>query len=184
MNRKLDSRLITLDNLLEFLKSRRSVRKFKETRPPIEEVVKAIDVARFAPSAKNSQPWRFIVIDNPEIIKKLASIHPGAEPLRNAPLAVAVVCCIDESPVSYMLDCANATTYLLLALHALGLGSVWIQTLRNIEEIGRILELPQNMVPVALIAVGYPNENPLPKPRKSLEEIVYLNKYGNKLLHQ
>lgn len=171
-----------MDSLLEFLKSRRSIRRFKEIKPSIEEVIKAIDVARFAPSARNSQPWRFVIIDDQTLTQKLASIHPGAEPLRNAPLAIAVVCCIDESPVSYMLDCANATTYLLLALHALGLGAVWIQTLRNVEEIKKHLELPNNTVPIALIAVGYPGEKPQPKSRKSLEDLVYLNRYGNKLL--
>jgi len=170
------------ESLLEFLKSRRSIRKFKPEPPPRDLVLKAIDVARYAPSAKNSQPWRFIIVEDPEIRSKLASIHVGAAPLRNAPLAVVVVCHVDESPTSYMLDCANATMYFLLALHGLGLGAVWIQTLRNIEEIKKILSLPENAIPVAIIALGYPDDTPTPRPRKPLEEIVCLNKYGNRLL--
>jgi nitroreductase len=88
---------------------------------------------------------------------------------------------VDESPTSYMLDCANATIYFLLAVHALGLGAVWIQALRDIEVIRKTLNLPDSAIPVAIIALGYPDENPSPKPRKPLGEIVFLNKYGNKI---
>lgn len=167
---------------LEFLKSRRSIRKFKETPPPVELVLKAVDVARFAPSAKNSQPWRFIIVDNQEVKSKLAKIHPHAKPLEKAPLAVVVACNIDESPASYMLDCSAATVYFLLAAHALGLGTVWIQTLRNIENIREVLGMPVSSVPVAIIAIGYPDEKPEPPPRKPLENVVYLNRYGQPLV--
>lgn len=169
------------ETLLEFLKSRRSIRRFKPETPPRELILRAIDVARYAPSAKNSQPWRFIIVEDQKIKSELASIHSGASPLKGAPLAVVVACHVDESPTSYMLDCANATIYFLLALHALGLGAVWIQALRSIEDIRRILSLPDNAIPVAIIAVGYPDESPAPKQRKPLEEIVFLNKYGVKL---
>lgn len=145
-------------------------------------LMKAIDVARYAPSARNSQPWRFIIIESDEVKKKLASLHPYAKPLEEAPLAIVVTCQIDESPVSYMLDCGNATTYLLLALHAVGLGSVWIQALRNIDEVKAVISAPTNVIPVAILAVGYPNEQPPTRPRKPLNELVYLNKYGNKAI--
>lgn len=140
--------------------------------------MKIIDTARYAPSSGNSQPWRFIVVEDPEVKRKLSALHVGARPLLNAPLAVVVACVVDESPTSYLLDCANATMYFMLAAHALGLGTVWIQTLRNIEAIRSILELPANVIPVSVLAVGYPAENPPPRPRRSLDKIVYLNKYG------
>lgn len=166
---------------IEFLKSRRSIRKFKPEVPPLDLVLKAIDAARFAPSAKNSQPWRFLIVTDPDVKAKLSRIHPAAKALERAPIAVVVVCNIDESPVSYMLDCSAATVYFLLAAHALGLGTVWIQTMRNIEEIRKTLDIPDSSVPVAMIAVGYPDESPHPPPRKPVEEIVYLNKYGARL---
>jgi len=71
-----------VEDHLEFLKSRRSIRRFKEEKPPLELILKAIDVARYAPSAKNSQPWRFIIIDDPEVKTKLAEIHLWARPLK------------------------------------------------------------------------------------------------------
>lgn len=170
-----------MSEYLEFLKSRRSIRRFKPETPPRELILKAIETARFAPSARNSQPWRFIIVDDISLKEKLASIHISSQPIRNAPLVITVVCHVDESPTSYALDCANATLYLLLALHALGLGAVWIQALRNIEEIKNILGIPNNAIPVAIIAVGYPDESPPPRPRKPTEEITFLNKYGVKI---
>jgi nitroreductase len=171
-----------LDDYLEFLKSRRSIRRFKRDPPPLEMILKAIDVARYAPSARNSQPWRFIVVNDPLLKDRLAEIHPWARPLKEAPVSVVVACHVDESPTSYMLDCANATIYLLLALHALGLGAVWIQALRNVEELRVLLNIPNNAIPVAVIAIGYPDEKPEPRPRRPMSEVVFLNKYGHRLI--
>jgi nitroreductase len=171
-----------LDDYLEFLKSRRSIRRFKRDPPPVEMILKAIDVARYAPSARNSQPWRFIVVNDPLLKDRLAEIHPWARPLKEAPVSVVVACHVDESPTSYMLDCANATIYLLLALHALGLGAVWIQALRNVEELRVLLNIPNNAIPVAVIAIGYPDEKPEPRPRRPMSEVVFLNKYGHRLI--
>jgi nitroreductase len=171
-----------MDNCLEFLKSRRSIRRFRRDSPPLDLILKAIDIARYAPSARNSQPWRFIVVNDPSLKNKLAEIHPWARPLKEAPIGVVVACHIDESPTSYMLDCANATIYLLLALHALGLGAVWIQALRNVEELRELLGIPNNAIPVAVIAIGYPDEKPEPRPRRPIDEVVFLNKYGSKFI--
>ncbi|MET1102046.1 MAG: nitroreductase family protein [Pyrodictiaceae archaeon] len=166
---------------IEALLTRRSIRRFKPDPVPLELVLKLIDIARYAPSARNSQPWRFIIVDDPSIKEKLSRIHGGAKPLMNAPLGIVVACVKDESPISYLLDCANATIYFMLAAHAHGLGTVWIQTLRNIDEIREILSIPENVIPAAILALGYPDEKPFPKPRKPVEEITFRNKYGEKI---
>jgi nitroreductase len=171
------------EELLNFLISRRSIRKFKPNPVPDELILKILDVARYAPSARNSQPWVFIVVKDPEIKKKLANIHIWAKPLENAPLGIVIACNTELSPESYQVDCANATMQVMLAAHALGLGTVWLQTLRNINEIQEIVGLPKNYVPVAMLALGYPDERPSPKKRKELKEIVYLNKYGGVFIH-
>ncbi|MEM1640754.1 MAG: nitroreductase family protein [Acidilobaceae archaeon] len=158
--------------------SRRSIRRFKKTPLDISLVLKAIDVARYAPSSRNSQPWRFIIISDESLKNALSSIHQWAWPLREAPLGVLIACNTQESPLSYMLDCANAATYFMLAAHALGLGTVWIQTLRNTEKLRELLALPPDYVPIALLAVGHPDEQPQVKTRRPLEEIVYINKFG------
>ncbi|MFN3268378.1 MAG: nitroreductase family protein, partial [Zestosphaera sp.] len=71
--------------------------------------------------------------------------------------------------------------YFWLALHCMELGAVWIQTLRNINELLEFVNAPQNYVPVALFAIGWPAEQPEPKGRKQLKEITYLEKYGESI---
>jgi nitroreductase len=166
---------------VKFLLSRRSIRKFKKEPVPMDLVKKILDIARYAPSAGNRQPWIFIVVTDPEVKNRLAKIHRWAYPLEDAPLGIVIACNRDTSPDSYQVDCANATMYIMLAVHAYGLGSVWLQTLRNIEDIQKILNLPSNYIPVAMIAIGYPDESPSPRPRKELKDIAYLNTYGKPL---
>lgn len=171
-----------MEECLKLLLSRRSIRVF-ENREVSDELIKRIlDVARYAPSAKNSQPWEFIVVRDEEVKRRLASIHRYAYPLQGAPVAIAVLCNPKLSPDSYLVDCANATIYLMLAAHALGLGTVWIQSLRNVKEINEILGAPEDRVPVALIALGWPAERPEARPRRELKEIVYMNRYGERII--
>ena len=157
---------------LELLLTRRSIRKYEDREIPLDLVYKILEIARYAPSAKNRQPWRFIVIKSPELRQKLSGIHRGAKPLAKAPLGILVVCDAEEAPDSYQVDCANASMYIMLAAHAPGVGTVWIQALRDQEAIQGILGLPSRLKPVALIAMGWPAEHPEPKPRKTLEELV------------
>ncbi|MCX8185115.1 MAG: nitroreductase family protein [Sulfolobales archaeon] len=168
------------EDILEFLLTRRSIRQFKLESVPDDVVLKILNASRYAPSAGNRQPWIFVVVKDGKIKEKLAGIHAGSIPLLRAPIGIVVACDKNTSPFSYQVDCANAAVYVMLVAHALGLGTVWIQTLRNIEEIQKTLELPENYVPIAILALGYPAEKPQPRPRKPLEEIVYLDKYGNK----
>jgi len=166
---------------IEALLSRRSIRVYQDKDIPIQHVLKALDIARYAPSSRNSQPWRFIVVNDQNLLNQLSEIHPHANPLKRAKIAIVVLAVPEESPTSYMVDASLSTLYIWLALHCTGLGAVWIQTLRNIDEIRRILNIPENIIPVAILAVGYPAEKPEAKARKKLEDIVYINKYGEKL---
>lgn len=144
-----------MEECLKLLLSRRSTRVFEDKEVSDELIKRILDVARYAPSAKNSQPWEFVVVKDEEVRRKLASIHRYAYPLQRAPVAIAVLCNPKLSPDSYLVDCANATIYLMLAAHALGLGTVWIQSLRNIKEINEILGAPEDRIPVALIALPH-----------------------------
>ncbi|MCD6488479.1 MAG: nitroreductase family protein [Desulfurococcales archaeon] len=171
-----------LEKCIELLLTRRSIRRFKDEEVSLDIVKKILDITRYAPSAKNRQPWEFIIVSDHSIKDKLSRIHLGARPLARAPLGLVVVCDNEIAPESYQVDCANAAMYIMLAAHALGLGTVWIQTLRNTREIQEILGLPPNKIPIAILAIGWPAENPAPKPRKTLKDLVHINKYGNKLL--
>ncbi len=169
------------EKCVEPLLSRRSVRVFEDRDVPLELILKALDVARHAPSARNSQPWRFVVVRDRGKLEELSKIHVGAAPLRRARAAVIVLADMEASPTSYVADGAIATTYLWLALHCLGLGAVWIQTLRNVEEVRHAVKAPGKYVPVAILAIGWPAEKPAPKPRKALKEVVDLEEFGSGL---
>lgn len=171
-----------VSDVLNFLLSRRSVRKFKPNPIPDELLIQILDVARYAPSARNSQPWIFVVVKDSEVKKKLANVHVWAKPLENAPVGIVVACNNEVSPESYQVDCANATMQLMLAAHAVGLGSVWLQTLRNISDVQEIVGLPKNYIPIAMLALGFPDEVPTAKKRKDLKDIVYLNRFGSEFI--
>lgn len=155
----------------ELLVTRRSVRQFQERDVPDEVVKEVLEVARWAPSARNAQPWRVVVVKNRELLTKLGSVAPAAAPLGRCSVAFGVVVKPEEAPVTFLVDGAILATYIWLSLHAHGLGGVWINTLRR-PEYAELLGLQPGEVLVALIAAGYPAEQPAPRPRKSVEELT------------
>jgi len=172
---------MTYESCLDLLISRRSVRKYRPEPVPRDLIIKVLDVARWAPSAKNLQPWEFIVIDDRDVLKKLSEISPSTRPIGNASVAIAVIVDPSKEPLTHQIDGACVTMYILLAAHALGLGAVWVNALRYKDEVRGILGVPTDKLPLSIVAIGWPAESPTPKPRKSLNEVTYVNYYGNRL---
>ena len=167
--------------MLEAIKGRRSIRAFKSQNVPQEVVAELIDVARWAPSAGNIQPWEFIIIRKPEIKKRLVEAALGQAFIEEAP--VVIVVCANESRSSqgyggrgrtlYCLqDTAAAIQNIHLLAHSLGLGSCWIGAFKE-EEVREVLKLPQGIRPIAIIPVGYPAEAPPPGNRRPISQIVH-----------
>jgi nitroreductase len=167
--------------LIEFLLSRRSIRKYRNEPVPLDLLIKIVDVARYAPSAMNSQPWEFVIVTDQEVKNRLASIYPWRQPLYDAPAGIVVLCNENASPYAEQ-DCSAATMYILLATHALGLGATWHGVKeKEAKKIREILNVPKDVKPFAIISIGWPNEKPEPGSRKPVEEITHLNRYGNKM---
>ncbi len=164
----------------EFLLSRRSVRKFEDKPVPLDLVIKAIEIARFAPSAWNRQPWEFIIVTDKTKINALANVHKWARPVSNSNLAVIVFSRKDVSPNTHLVDGSIATTYFWLGLHCVGLTTVWILATGYEEKIREILKAPEELVPIAIFPIGYPAEKPKTPARKSLQEIISLETHGNR----
>lgn len=148
---------------LDTILGRRSIRKYTN-QPVSEQLIKEIlEAGMQAPSARNEQPWHFIVIDDRKIINKIPEFHPYADMLKEAPLAI-IVCgdvnlTVDEGYA--VIDCSSATENILLAIHAKGLGGVWLGIYPRKERIAGIrelLSLPDHILPVSLISLGYPAE--------------------------
>ncbi|HUT09641.1 MAG TPA: nitroreductase family protein [Thermoguttaceae bacterium] len=150
-------------NALEAIHTRRSIRKYQEKPVPEELVRQVLAAAMCAPSARNAQPWRFVVIDDRELLAEIPRINPNAQMAGRAPLAI-LICGdlnLEKSAGYWVVDCAAAAENLLLAAHALGLGAVWTGVYpreNRIDGLRRLLKLPENVVPHSLIVLGYPAE--------------------------
>lgn len=155
------------ENNLALIFGRRSIRIFSPGQVSEEAVNKLLEAAMAGPSAMTKDPWRFVVTRRPEKLQSLAAALPGGKMLPTASLAI-VVCgdpaAVFEQHISYLLqDCSAATENLLLAAHGLGLGACWVGVHPTPEAIRRVRELfniPETVVPVAVIAVGQPGEAP------------------------
>jgi nitroreductase len=148
---------------MEAIFTRRSIRHYTP-EPVSDDMLELILRAGMAaPSAKNEQPWHFIIIRERSILDAIPQFHAYAEMLREAGLAV-VVCGdlrLETSKDRWSQDCSAAIQNMLLAAHALGLGAVWVALYpdKDREEKTRaLLRLPDHVIPLAIIPLGYPGE--------------------------
>ena len=151
---------------MEVILSRRSIRRYTE-KPVSDEVLKELlEAAMCAPSAANRQPWYFVVINDRKILDEIPNLHPYSQMLKEAPVAILVCCDSDLQLDDYgVQDCSAATQNILLAAHAGGLGAVWLGVYpleQRVAAIQKLLDLPENIIPISLISIGYPAEQ---KPR-------------------
>jgi nitroreductase len=202
-------------DVVEAIKTRRSIRRFKADEVSDELIRKLIDAARWAPSGDNAQSWVFIIVKDRQLKEKIRSFlvdralryaesGEGKEELEKlgsdaksrwiaaikseryqeqvgkAPVLVAIFG--DSSSYCYVHDCCAATQNLILASHAFGLGSCWIDPGIGDEiagsQIRSLLKAPGNLRIVSIVTIGFAAEMPKPPPRKDLEEILFLNEYS------
>ncbi len=209
--------LTELENLI---KTRRSIRRWQNRGIPEEVLLKAVELATWAPNGGNQQNWRFYIIESPDTVRRIADAVQASTDLiaswpeskttsttlgltrtpvffREAPAAIAIAAARYQSPVDLVLEAreksdpraaqmrrwrniadsriqsvASAISHLLLVLHQMGLGAVWMTgPMQAKEEIERILEVPSNLDLVAFIPVGYPDETPETRDRKPVNEV-------------
>jgi nitroreductase len=173
-------------DVFEAIEKRRSVRKYKLKPVERELTEKLLRAACWAPSGGNIQPWRFIVVEDSMMLEMVRKISPGY--FGGAPLAILV--CSDKMRAykvggtlgrDYLTiaDCAMATENLVLAAYALGLGTCVVKSFSH-AAMKEILEIPEGIEPELLVIVGHPDSVPSPPRRIPLDEVVYLNKFGQK----
>lgn len=156
--------------LMEAILGRRSIRQYIPGDIDENDLAKILRAGMAAPSAGNEQPWHFITIRNRDTLKALSEAHPYAEMVQSASLAILV--CAEMEVVKHRdywpQDCAAATENVLLAIHGLGLGSVWVGVYpreARVAEIRRIVLLPDHIIPFSLLPVGIPAEKKPPADR-------------------
>jgi len=164
---------------IEAIHTRRSIRQYQDKSIPNKTIRELLAAAMAAPSARNQQPWEFIVITERKLLEKIPTINPFANMAKRAPLAI-LICGnleIETSPGYWVIDCAAATQNLLLAAHALGLGAVWTGTYPNEDRMDGytdLFDLPEYILPHSLVVLGYPDEEPSEEDR-FLEERIHHN---------
>jgi nitroreductase len=192
-------------DVMQAIKGRRSIRKYRAEPVPEEALQTVLEAARWAPSWSNTQCWRLIVVRDKETKSKLADIlkgvrpgraNPATEAVRSAPVVIAACAelgltgyyrdesgenklATDKGEAWYMFDVALAMQNMSLAAHALGLGTVHTGSL-NAVEAARILDVPENVIVVELMPLGWPDEEPAARPRKEINEFVFFEKYNKR----
>jgi nitroreductase len=162
--------------VLDAIRSRRSIRKYRDDPVNDEDVQAILEAGRWAPSGLNNQPWRFAVVRAPEVKDKIAEQTRYGEIIRGAPVIIAVFI---DNEVSYdrVKDCQSIGACLQnmwLAVHALRLGGVWIgEILKNKDKVADILTPPETYELMAVLAVGHPQHRKQKSHRKSVSELIF-----------
>ncbi|MCL2503733.1 MAG: nitroreductase family protein [Coriobacteriia bacterium] len=152
------------------LLSRRSCRRYTDQEVSEQDVDTMLQAAMAAPSARNQQPWRFVLVRDKEKLARLSQATPHAGMLKTAALGVVVAGETRDTacPEYWVQDCSAATQNLLLAVHALGLGAVWIgvhPVPEREQAVRALVDLPVGVEALALIAIGHPAESKPPSER-------------------
>jgi nitroreductase len=172
-------------DIFQVIRDRRSIRKYKDTPIERDKIEQVLDAARLAPSWKNQQCWRFLVLTEPgnraKLLDAFPDDNPGKKAIATAPVVVVVCADPAESDVEngieyFVADTAIAFEHLCLAAHALGLGTCWMGWY-NEGLIKRSLGIPDAIRIVGITPLGYPDQDPKPRPRKELGEIAFFDQW-------
>ncbi len=169
--------------VLDVIQKRRSVRKYKEDPIPEKDLMRVLEAARLAPSGKNFQPWKFIIVKDKALKEKLAQASAGQFFMAEAPIII-VGCGFPDNCYAHMgrymkswsVDVTIALEHLILQAQEEGLGTCWIGSFEE-EEVKAILNIPENVKVLALTPLGYPDEIPRFRGRKSLDEFISYDRF-------
>lgn len=168
-------------DILQAIMTRRSIRKYQDKPVSDDQVKTILEAAMMAPSAGNAQPWQFVVVKDKQAQSKIKDINPYAAMAENAFLGILV--CGDlrlEKFAGYWVqDCSAAIQNILLAAHGIGLGAVWtgIHPIKERENgFKKLFDLPLEVIPLAYIVIGYPDQD-LKTPDRFKQERVHYEKW-------
>ena len=175
--------------MMDGILTRRSIRQYKDEKISKEDITKILKAAQYAPSAHNRQPWEFLIIEDKEKMAEFRKIQPWTSFVKDA--AVAILVCgnmdvahhktIGENTYSYAdIDCSLATQNITLAAHSLGIGSCICGVApmpEVVQKFSEMFELPENIRPIALVALGVPAEEPKQPADRFSEDKIHWYKW-------
>lgn len=162
---------------IDVIMTRRSIRRYETRAIPEESLSLILEAGRMAPSAANRQPWHFIVVRDQGLKEKLSKWR--YTPFLKDSAAIIVGCGDRSLPQLERwtdVDVAIALENMVIAAWSLGIGSCWIGGFQE-QEVKELLAIPEDIKVVALLSLGYPAEQPAPRTKKPLEEIVHHDKF-------
>lgn len=161
---------------LQALRTRRSVRHYQDKPVPKELLAEIVDCARLAATARNTQPWEFVVVTEKADLQRLAAMVDYGRHIAPAGACVAVFC---RDTTYYVEDGSAATQNLLVAAHALGLGTCWIAGDKKdyAQLVTEYLDVPDGYKLVALVSVGYAAETPS-RSKRALDDVLHWERFG------
>lgn len=176
-------------DLEKAITGRRAIRKYTAREVEEEKILAILEAGRWAPYG-NLRPWEAVLIKDKTILKKIWKVSPGGF----GDASCAIVLCVDKHKASEtaglvgkdfcsIADPSFAAQNMLLTAYSLGLGSCPIISFAK-QALKILLEIPDNVDPVYIVTMGYTDQVPSPPPRPALEEILFLDKYGNRYLRQ
>ncbi|MDD2756698.1 MAG: nitroreductase family protein [Methanothrix sp.] len=162
-------------DLMQAIRDRRSIRDYRDLPVEEEKLQAVLEAGRLAPSARNMQDWKFIVVKDAATRQKLAVAARDQQFVGQAPVVIAACGTSDLvmtcGQPAYAIDVAIALDHMTLAAASLGLGTCWIGAFYE-DKVKEILGVPPEIRVVALLPLGYPAKQPEPRPRKNLDDIV------------
>ncbi|MBU7004151.1 MAG: nitroreductase family protein [Theionarchaea archaeon] len=160
-------------DFMEVVRNRRSIRRYKPDPVPEDALMEILEAGRLAPSGSNRQPWHFVVVKS----KETRDAMGAPDWVADAPV-VLVVCGDPEVSATWnVVDPTIAMEHMILAATNLGLGTCWIGRLGRDEQVKKVLDIPGHLKVIAITPIGYPDESPPPRDRKSLDQIVHNEKF-------
>lgn len=168
--------------VLEAIRERRSIRQWQEKPIEREKLERVLEAGRLAPSASNRQPWRFVVVTDRAMLRKLVPAACDQAPVGQAG-ALIVGCAVETDRVMtcgqhcYPIDVAIAMTTMSLAAVSEGLGTCWIGAFHE-DKVKALLGIPEQVRVVELMPIGYPAQQPAARPRKMLPEFRVFEQWG------
>ena len=175
--------------VFEAIRTRRSIRKYKDKPVPFDDIVTIMQAGKYAPSAGNLQNWKFIHVKTDEKREAIAKACMGQDWMEQAPVFIVVIAEPEKAERYYgtrgarlytIQGCAAAIENMLLTAHSLGLGSCWVGAFDE-DEIWSILSLPEEKTVQAVITIGYSDETPEPPPKYRIEHVTFAEKWWGRV---
>lgn len=167
-------------DVMDAIRGRRSIRRYNDQPIEAEKLATVLEAARLAPSATNAQEWRFIAVLDKEKLRNLMEAAYDQKFVGEAP--AAIVACGTKSRImacnqpTDTVDVSIAMSFMVLEAYEQGLGTCWLGRFSE-EKVKHILEIPDDVRVIAMTPIGYPDEEPSPRPRKSLNEVISFEKF-------